>query len=686
MTDEYKKILEDLYQLDPSLKDHEADLLKLVAEFVKSKPEIKIDENFVSDLHQQLMAKFDGRAPRVGFFAKYFGGRLSLKKSVSWTAIGGVSMAALAILFFWAQGSNLTWPSFNNSAERLAFGEVIDDWQFSGAQEEEYSRMMMKSAAPAMNMAYDGAGGMAQESLGFSVGGSKDINSFRENIKNNYLPLASAITAEGLFYDYYFDTGKSQDCDKLFCPSYQYAISKDPISGKEDYYLTVGLNSNLKAEEFARKKLNLVVVLDVSGSMGSPFDQYYYDSLGNQKLNPNWTEEDVGKSKMQVASESLVAMFDHLNPDDRLGIVLFDDQSYLAKPLNYVGATDMAALRQHILDLQEMGGTNMEAGLQEGSALFDDLGEVDLNQYENRIIFLTDAMPNTGSIDENDLLWQFNQNAEKNIYTTFIGIGVDFNTDLIEEISKVQGANYYSVHSSTDFKTRLDEEFEFMVTPLIFDLKLNLQSDNFKIEKVYGSPEADLATGEIMSVKTLFPSKTSGGETKGGVILLKLKTSNPQGVIKLSTSYQTRDGQSDGQVLDVLIGNRDGEYYENDGIRKAIVLARYVDLMQNWIFDERSVVELPQPMPMPVYRVNYEDGIKCPPFIEFSPWEQSSLPLSVSAHYQDMMNKFKTYFQGEMSAVDDQTLNQELEILNRLINYINNTPDPLAPADDWMGR
>jgi Ca-activated chloride channel family protein len=683
MIDEYKKILEELYQLDPSLKDHEADLLKLVAEFVKSKPEIKIDENFVSDLHQQLMAKFENKSQPVFIKKTWF----------AWSAIGSLSVAALAILFFWAQGSNLSWPSLLNSPEqKIVFGEVKDDWQFDMAfVEEEYSRMMMKSAAPgggfapAMNMAYDGGGGMAQESLGFSVGGSKDINSFRENIKNNYLPLASAITAEGLFYDYYFDTGKTQSCDKLFCPSYQYAISKDPISGQEDYYLTVGLNSNLKANEFARKKLNLVVVLDISGSMGSSFNQYYYDSFGNQKLNPAWTKEDAGKSKMRVASESLVAMLDHLNPDDRLGIVLFDDQSYLAKPLNYVGATDMAALRQHILDLQEMGGTNMEAGLQEGSALFDDVGEVNLNEYENRVIFLTDAMPNTGSIDENDLLWQFNQNAEKNIYTTFIGIGVDFNTDLIEEISKVKGANYYSVHSSTDFKTRMDEEFEFMVTPLIFDLKLNLQSDNFQIEKVYGSPEADLATGEIMFVKTLFPSKTEGGETKGGVILLKLKTTNPQGVIKLSTTYQTRDGQTDGQILDVLIGNRSGEYYENDGIRKAIVLARYVDLMQNWILDERSILELPQPMPMPVYRVNYEDGIKCPPFIEFSPWEQSSLPLSVSAHYKEMMNKFKTYFQGEMSAVGDQTLNQELEILNRLINS-SNIISTDRPADDWMGR
>jgi Ca-activated chloride channel family protein len=44
------------------------------------------------------------------------------------------------------------------------------------------------------------------ESLGYSVGGAKDINNFRKNIEHNYLPLTTDITYEGLFYDYYFNT------------------------------------------------------------------------------------------------------------------------------------------------------------------------------------------------------------------------------------------------------------------------------------------------------------------------------------------------------------------------------------------------------------------------------------------------------------------------------------------------
>ncbi|CAF1656977.1 unnamed protein product, partial [Didymodactylos carnosus] len=44
-----------------------------------------------------------------------------------------------------------------------------------------------------------------------------------------------------------------------------------------EYYMTVGFNSNLRTDTFKRNPLNLVVVIDVSGSMSSSFDRYYYD-------------------------------------------------------------------------------------------------------------------------------------------------------------------------------------------------------------------------------------------------------------------------------------------------------------------------------------------------------------------------------------------------------------------------
>lgn len=43
------------------------------------------------------------------------------------------------------------------------------------------------------------------------------------------------------------------------------------------------------------------------------------------------------------------------------------------------------------------------------------------------------------------------------------GVGLDFNTELVETVSKVKGANYFSVHTPGEFRRRLAEDFDFAV-------------------------------------------------------------------------------------------------------------------------------------------------------------------------------------------------------------------------------
>ncbi|HPS90609.1 MAG TPA: VWA domain-containing protein [Methanothrix sp.] len=524
--------------------------------------------------------------------------------------------------------------------------------------------MLSKAISSAPQMAYSPAPAMAaapSPSIGFSTGGAKDINNFRENILQDYLPLPTDVTYEGLFYDYYFYTGEAKECKKLFCPSYSYAVSKDPFSMQPQYYLSVGLNSGMT--DFKRKKLNLVVVLDFSGSMGSPFDEYYYDRFGN-KVEQKGDDSSTSKTKMEIADESVVALLDHLNADDRFGMVLFSDDAFLVDPLTSVADKDMSRLKSRIMEIKETYGTNMEAGMEKGTALFDRFLQADKSEYENRIIFLTDAMPNMGETEDLGLYRMLEDNADQGIYTTFIGIGVDFNTELIESISKIKGCNYYSVHSAKEFKSRMDDEFDFMVTPLVFDLRLKLDAPGFEIEKVYGSPEADQATGELMRVNTLFPSKAEEGQVKGGVILVKLKKLSDQESMRLSVSYEDRNGVKDSDQADVVMAGQEADFYQNSGIRKAILLSRYADLLKDWIIDERTAADKGWKI---VPSVTLTNGIVIP--IELGEWERQSMPLTVTEPYPELFGKFANYFASESQAIDDNTLDQEEKILKKLQDY-----------------
>ncbi len=571
--------------------------------------------------------------------------------------------------------------------------KIIDDWDANATVKQKknikkhryrkYTNTTMSAniggdmapVAPVVAMA---APMPMAKKIGLSVGGAKDTDNFIENIKQGYIPKIDALTYEGTYYQHYFDTGLKGECRSLFCPSYSKAITKDIYTGEHHYYLSVGLNSGINESDFKRKKLNLVVVLDISGSMGSQFDSYYYDG---KKRNSE------SKSKMQIANESIVAMFDHLKPNDSLGVVLFDDGAYPVKPLRKVAYTDMKAIKKHILALKDRGGTNWSAGYRAGLNYFK---KVKKQGYENRIIFITDAMPNSGELKKERLFGMAKKASKQGIHTTFIGVGVDFNANLVEYVSKTKGANYYSVHSSKEFKKRMDKEFDYMVTPLVYDLELKLTSRGYKIDAVYGSPQANLSTGSIMKVNTLFPSASDGKRNKGGVILLRLKKTGKSEDIKLSVSYKDTRGKKYRNIQKVDFTHQtlmhENGYYDNKGIRKAILLADYVTLMKNWMIDARAgcndKVEYLFQAPIHIMKRCMIYPPMRPIYPKLKTWERRSCKLQVSPGYQKIFSLFRRHYTNEMRHLRDKSLNKELKVLNHLLKNQSRS-NRKEKIDDW---
>eukprot|EP01084_Bolivina_argentea_P247813 414565_1 len=191
---------------------------------------------------------------------------------------------------------------------------------------------------------------------------------------------------------------------------------------------------------------------------------------------------------MEIANECVVGLLKHLTPNDRFGLVIFDDESEIKQNIDFIENINMNKLKDEILNVEAAGGTDFECGYNEGIDLYLKKNMKTDEEYDNRLILLTDAQPNHGLTDPNSLLnlvSKYSENKENYIYTTFIGVGLDFNSGLIQTISETRGCNYYSVKSTQDFLKTMDEEFEFMVTPLVFNvcLKLKCEGNSCKIEK-----------------------------------------------------------------------------------------------------------------------------------------------------------------------------------------------------------
>ena len=65
-----------------------------------------------------------------------------------------------------------------------------------------------------------------------------------------------------------------------------------------------------------------------------------------------------------------------------------------------------------------------------------------MNKY-SRIIFMTDLNSTVDSVrDEKDLLARIDSNSKINIFTTVVGIGMDFNVSLVQKISCTPGEEF----------------------------------------------------------------------------------------------------------------------------------------------------------------------------------------------------------------------------------------------------
>jgi Ca-activated chloride channel family protein len=274
-------------------------------------------------------------------------------------------------------------------------------------------------------------------------------------------------------------------------------------------------------------------------------------------------------------------------------------------------------------------------------------------RVERRVVFMTDMMPNTGATGENEITSLFSETAAEGIHTTFVGMGLDANAELADSLSGIRGANHYFVHSADEFEQRLGEEFDYMVTPLVYNLDLEVDAEGYEVEAVHGSPSADAADGQLMRVGTLFPSAKQDGEARGGVVLVRLTQTSPAAELELVASWTERGGGE--QVERVTVSMPDtSETFAHAGVRKAVALARYARELRAWARDVHERADGATGVDdwlLPDQRAQHE---------------RESVPLVVPGQYADRFSRLREYLEREMAAVDDETMQQELELLGTL--------------------
>jgi Ca-activated chloride channel homolog len=159
------------------------------------------------------------------------------------------------------------------------------------------------------------------------------------------------------------------------------------------------------AMQAVQMPLNLALVLDKSGSMQG--------------------------EKIQSLRAAAKLVVDRLTPQDLISIVAFSDRKYLIAESQPV--TDKQALMQKIDRIRDGGGTAISGGMAQGLAELDKALSSD---RISRMLLLTDGQTFG---DEKQCKRLGREAGSKGIVVNALGLGDDWNEDLLDEVAEASG-------------------------------------------------------------------------------------------------------------------------------------------------------------------------------------------------------------------------------------------------------
>jgi Ca-activated chloride channel family protein len=179
----------------------------------------------------------------------------------------------------------------------------------------------------------------------------------------------------------------------------------------------------------ARPALNLGLVIDRSGSMGAA-------------------------NKLSFAREAAAFAVQELGPTDRVSLTVFDDRVRTLAPS--APAADPARLLQLIAAVRPGGGTALHGGWAEGAK---QVGDNLIPGGLNRVLLLSDGLANVGEARPDAIATDVHARRTGGVGTSALGLGNDYNEDLLEAMARSGDGNYYYVESphqlASIFRTEL---------------------------------------------------------------------------------------------------------------------------------------------------------------------------------------------------------------------------------------
>lgn len=254
------------------------------------------------------------------------------------------------------------------------------------------------------------------------------------------MPPKDAVRTEELINYFRYDYASPEDRSQPFTVTTDTAASPWNAGTK---LLRIGLRGyDLPRSE--RPAANLVFLLDVSGSMGSP-------------------------NKLPLVKSALSGLAGELSARDKVSIVVYAG----AAGLVLEPTSDTKAIRRALDALDAGGSTAGGAGIKLAYQIAED------NRIKggvNRVILATDGDFNVGVSSQKALIEMIEEKRDSGITLTTLGFGTgNYNEAMMEQIADHGNGNYSYIDSALEAKKVLGDEMQSTLFTIAKDVKIQVE-------------------------------------------------------------------------------------------------------------------------------------------------------------------------------------------------------------------
>ncbi|HTF82852.1 MAG TPA: VWA domain-containing protein [Cytophagales bacterium] len=261
----------------------------------------------------------------------------------------------------------------------------------------------------------------------------------RRHLENGSLPPPDAVRVEEFIN--YFDYEYPQPSDgSPFAVSTEYAMC--PWNNK-NRLLHIGIQGK-KYEWKELKPMNLVFLIDVSGSMDEP-------------------------NKLPLLKESFKLLISQLRPQDRVAIVVYAGAAGLVLP----STSDKKTISSAVEQLNAGGSTAGGAGIQLAYKIAKD------NFIENgcnRVILATDGDFNVGQSSDGEMTRLLEDKRKEGIYLTTLGFGMgNYKDSKMESMADKGNGNNFYIDSFDEARKILVTDLGSTLYTIAKDVKIQVE-------------------------------------------------------------------------------------------------------------------------------------------------------------------------------------------------------------------